>query len=226
MLFRLSSSSSKINSEHSGKSIQDLIKSFDKKTIKSCIVGVSKILFNNISHTSLFLSDLEANKLEKIGDKEVDGIIIEYGYYDPKKNDDEWDNVDKGYVIYRYGRELGGLRYYTNTFTKYIIKFCDLAYIILDVNKDNQITFSYFIDQVAPIKEEKWIKKNYVFTKDLFNKTFNCRTFTAHALNVIKPIYDKRLIKKGKSASISKNKEETLIPNEVLKILKKYEDEF
>ena len=55
-------------------------------------------------------------------------------------------------------------------------------------------------------------------------QTLNCQTFTAHALDIIKPRYDPRFISKGKETVSEFNKDkESIVPDNVLTILKKNE---
>ena len=84
-------------------------------------------------------------QFEKYGGDEIEGIIIEFGGYAPEYNKEEIEDVSSGYVIYRYGTIFGGLRYYINQFASFKKKLGNVVYMVLDVNKDNQIYFSYFI---------------------------------------------------------------------------------
>ena len=194
--------------------VGELIEEFNKTTIKSFVIGISQLTFHffskNISYTALFLSNKKRGKL----DKKTEGIIIEYGSYPPdegKAKEEEANYIKKGHVIYRYGDKEGGIRYYTNTYEEFLDKFCDVGYMM---------SFSYFIDQIAPIYEKKWIKQNYKFS------SFNCQTFTSHCIDTMKPEYDNTLITKGKnSQSISDFKKESIVPSSVLKTLKKYEED-
>ena len=92
----------------------------------------------------------------------------------------------------------------------------------MDVSKDNQITFSALIDKIAPKYENNWIQKNYNAV-GILNKTLNCQTFTSFVLDFLRPSYDNRYITKGPSAPNEGNNE-SIIPNAILNILKKYED--
>ena len=223
------SSSSSSSSSSSATKVGDLIKKFDSKTIKSFVIGISKLKFHwldkNIAHTALLITSKKRAKL----DNETEGILIEYGYYPPdeeKAKKKEEDFVKDGNVIYRYGTQ-GGLRYYTNTFQEFKDKFCDIGYIALNVHKDNQISFNFLIEKIAPKDEQKWIKGKYNAAGYLlFGKALNCQTFTCHCIDVMRPTYEITFIKKGKeSSNVSDDKLEYIIPDDVKKTLKKYEDE-
>lgn len=218
------SSVSSSNSSNSAIKIGDLVKEFDQTSIRSCVIGISKIDGYNISrqcvHTALLLSDKKSKVFIKKGGK---GILIEYGNYSPNVNDDEKKYVKEGYVIYRYG-EKGGLRYYAHYFNKFIDTFSDVGYIPLDIDGDNQISFSYLLDKIAPKGENKWIQRNYN-SVGILGKTLNCQTFTSHALDIMKPDYDPRFISKGKETVSETNIDgETIVPDPVKDILKKYEN--
>ena len=216
----LGSSSSSSSSSSAVTKVGELIEEFNKTTIKSFIIGISQLKYHSLSkncaHTALFLS----NKKKGKSDKKTEGIIIEYGIYPPdeeKAKKEEEDYIKNEHVIYRYGDKEGGIRYYTNTNEEFLDKFCDVGYIILNLKEE--MSFSYFIDQIAPIYEKKWIKNNYKFS------SFNCQTFTSHCIDTMKPEYDDTFISKGKnSQSISDCKKESIVPDNVLKTLKKYED--
>ena len=199
----------------------DLIEQLETKhaPIKSCIIGISKLplhwLYHNFAHTALFLSDEKHNQIKE----EKEGIIIEFGFYPPEKGEEkkkEEDYIKNGQVIYRY-EKLGGLRYYTNNYKNFKEFFCDAGYIKLNIYKDNYQTFSTFIDKIASISEKKWIKSNYEGTN------FNCQNFTADSIDVLKPTYDKNIVK-GKNENFDGNNIENIIPDKVKKKLKKYED--
>ena len=216
-----SSSSSSISGSSASTKIGDLIEQYEikKAPIKSCIIGISKLslhwLNNNIAHTALFLSDEKHNQIKE----EKEGIIIEFGFYPPEKGEEkkkEEDYIKNGQVIYRYEKQ-GGLRYYTNNYKNFIDFFCNVGYIKLNIYKDNYMTFSTFIDKIASISEKKWIKSNYESTN------FNCQNFTADSIDVLKPTYDKNIVK-GKNENFDGNNIENIIPNKVKNKLKEYED--
>ena len=202
-----SSSSSSISGSSASTKIGDLIDQFEikKAPIKSCIIGIA-----------LFLSDEKHNQIKE----EKEGIIIEFGFYPPEKGEEktkEEDFIKNGQVIYRYEKELGGLRYYTNNYKNFKEFFCDAGLVKLNIYKDNYKTFSVFIDEIASISEKKWIKSNYEGTN------FNCQNFTADSIDVLKPTYDKNIIK-GKNEKFDEKNIENIIPDKVKNILKKYED--
>ena len=222
------SSSSSSSSSSSATKVGELINKFNSTTIKSFLIGISKLKFHwldkNIAHTALLIT----NKIRSKLDNKTEGILIEYGYYPPdeeKAKKEEENFVKNGHVIYRYEKE-GGLRYYTNTLKEFKDKFCDVGYIELKVPKDNQISFNFLIEKIAPITEKKWIKKKYnAVGYLLFGKVLNCQTFTCHCIDVIRPIYEKTFIKKGnESLFVSDDKIESIIPDDVIKTLKNYED--
>ena len=225
IIFKSSASNSSVSSSGSSNSaakVDNIIKEFDEKCIHSCVIGISSIrgssINHNIAHSALLLSEKKANDLERKGGT---GILIEYGDYTPNLNEDEKNYVKNGYVIYRYG-EQGGLRYYVHYFDEFKTTFCDIGYLCLDVSEENQITFSAFIDKIAPKYENNWIQKNYNAV-GILNKTLNCQTFTSFVLDFLRPSYDNRYITKGPSAPNEGNNE-SIIPNAILNILKKYED--
>ena len=214
----ISSSSSSGNSSHNSKSVENVVRSFDRTTIKTCVIGISSILISTktFTHAALFLSDKEAKIFDK--DDEIEGIILEYGKYIPNNSEKEIKAVNNGYVIYRYGDYYGGLRYYVNVFEKFKEIFGDVIYITLEVSKYNQISFSYLLNKIAPKYDYKWVHEKYRIDN------FNCRTFVAHALNEIKPIYDSRYISKGKHTLNTSEEGEYYVPKEILKVLKEFKD--
>ena len=221
------SSSSSSSSSSSATKVGDLIKQLDEeKKISSCVIGISTLAFHflskNIVHTALFVSNIKRGKLV---DKS-EGILLEYGYYPPddeKGKKIEEDFVKNGDVIYRYG-DKGGLRYYTNTFGEFKKNFCDVGYITLSVGKAEIKTFSYLIEQLAPVSEKKWIKEKYSATC-LSGEPLNCQTFVSHSIDIIKPIYESIYVIKGKnSTNISDDNKESIVPNTILVTLRKYED--
>ena len=213
------SSSSSTSSSSAVTKVGELIKEFNKTTIKSFIIGISQLKYHslnkNIAHTALFLSNKKKGKYKT----KTEGILIEYGSYPPdeeKAKKEEEDYIREGHVIYRYGDKEGGIRYYTNTNEEFLDKFCDVGYIILNLKEE--MSFSYFIDQIAPIYEKKWIKQNYNF------RSFNCQTFTNHCIDKMQPEYENTFIVKGKnSQSISDFNKETIVPSCVLETLQKHE---
>lgn len=207
---------------NSGTNVQNFVKNIDKESIKTCVVGISALKGNTVSsrftHAALLLSSKIGKFLDRDGGN---GILIEYGDYSPNFNDKEKGFVKNGFVIYRYG-DKGGLRYYVQNFDDFKENFADRCYICLDIDKDNQISFSFLLDKIASISEEKWIKKNYEACGFLKQPT-NCQTFTSTILDLLKPKYDYRFIKKGKKNTSDEKNIENEFPPVVLQTLKKYE---
>ena len=202
-------------SSNSATNVQSFADKLDKENIKTCVVGISALKGNSVSsrftHAALFLSSVKGTNLDRNGGN---GILIEYGDYSPDLNEKEKGYVKNGYVIYRYG-DKGGLRYYVQSFSDFKKIFADRCYICLDVDKDNQISFSFLLEEIASKSEEIWIKKNY---KPI---GLNCQTFTSVILDLLKPKYDYRFIQKGTSITKDENMENEF-PPEVLKTMKKY----
>ena len=188
--------------------------------IKFCIIGISSLplhwLHHNIAHTALFLSDEKHNQIKE----EKEGIIIEFGFYPPEKGKEfykEKEYINNGKVIYRYGCELGGLRYYTNNYENFKKFFCDVGMIKLNININNYMNFSAFIDKIASISEKKWIKSKYN------SAYFNSQNFIADSIDILKPIYDKNIIK-GNNEKVDEKNIEDIIPDMIKKKLKEYND--
>ena len=222
------SSSSSSSSSSSATKIGVLINKMGQTPIHSCIIAINSIKGNdyhhNIAHTALLLTTKNRKEIMKGQCQNAEGILIEYGNYppdEPKAKIEEEDNIKNNLVIYRY-EEKGGLRYYTNSIEFFLQKFCDVGYVTLDIDKDNQKSFKNLIDIMAPLSENKWIKENYNLTDLVFKKSQNCQDFVCHAIDILKPIYDVSYIKKGKKCSKDVN-EQNIIPDCILKILNKYE---
>ena len=80
----------------------------------------------------------------------------------------------------------------------------------LEIKSYNQVSFSYFLEKIAPEYGRDWVKEKYKLND------YNCRTFVAKAIEEIKPVYDKRLIQKGdKTIGEARTKEE-YIPKEIV----------
>ena len=218
------SSTSPSNVSSTNTKINDMVRQLDRESIRSIVVGVVKIIFNELdstlAHTSLLLSKNRARDLERgIGD----GILIEYGYYLPNKGDEK-KYVNDGLVKYRYGEE-GGLRYYMQDISEFIKTQAGLCYVCLDIGRDNQITFSYFLDKIAPQYSYEWTNSKYHAT-DLREKHHNCQTFVARALNevLIPSEYNKNMVIKGENFPFFYgNDAENKIPKDVLDALKNYQ---
>ena len=65
--------------------IEDLVKQINEKPIYSLVIGFSQIHFyslnHNFVHASLFLTTYKTNELFLEKNKNVDGILLEYGNY-------------------------------------------------------------------------------------------------------------------------------------------------
>lgn len=180
---------SSFSSSSSSTSVSDLISQWGNKAISSCVLGMSKIgkasyLAYKISHAAILLLtkkiDYDEDDENEITNEE--GIVIEYGDYDPNA-DDQKKEVQKGFVIYHYG-DKGGLRYYIKKYGEFIKEFGDIGYIDLNIHEDNQTTFNVFINKVAKLDDNKWIKKNYSAYFD-----YHCQTFAIEALKELKPYF-------------------------------------
>ena len=190
MFAKISINSSSKSSTSSATPVANLINSWEKKPIASCVVGISKIsmasnIINKISHAALLLmkdeigfEEEESNILER------DGILIEYGDYKKDMCDTEKDYVNKGLVIYHYG-DKGGLRYYVKKYGEFIKEFGDKGYIDLNIDEVNHQSFEHFISKIANKDENKWIHSKYSV---VYN--FNCQTFVIEALKEIKPYFN------------------------------------
>ena len=223
------SSSSSSSSSSSATKVGELIEKFNKEEIRSCVIGISHLKYHdlnrNIAHAALLITDKKRSELSQEKSIKTEGILLEYGYYPPdeeKAKKEEEEYVKNGLVIYRY-KEKGGLRYYTNTFENFQEKFCDVGYIILNLNKDNQISFRELIDRLAPQNENRWIKTNY-YPLDLMKKSQNCQDFVCHCIDILKSPYEISFITKGKiSEKVKPGNRESIVPTDILKALKKYE---
>ena len=212
--------SSSTSSTSSATPVANLIAKFNQTSVYSCVVGISlikKLVGQNIAHTALLVSNKISKELRKKGGE---GILIEYGDYQPEMNENEKKYTDKGYVIYRYGKK-GGLRYYVKDYNEFKTEFGDIGIINLDLSEECQKTFSFLIDKLAPKEENRWIKNNYNVV-GIFKETLNCQTFTAHALEILKPEYDDRYIERGIKTSNNVSNE-SIVPGPVLKVLQKLE---
>jgi hypothetical protein len=223
-----SSGSISESSAYSAAYIQKYIK--DKK-IFFCCLGISNLskesytqkIANVVAgkyytHTSLWLSDQKPYEDED----NAYGLVLEYGKYDEEYEikiivDDYGKEkkmeVKKSCVIYHYGKK-GGLRYYAKRFQDYIDIFGTVAYVELDVENDNQIMFLDFINKVAPVNEEEWIKDKYHFIEK------NCHDFTSKAIQILKPSYRAKDIKVNDKTKLSGSKRESILPGGILTALK------
>jgi hypothetical protein len=223
------SSSSSSSSAYSAAYIKKYIK--DKK-IFSCCIGISNLsqesytqkIANVIggkyyTHTALWLSDKRYEDEDN-----AYGLVLEYGKYDEEyeikvivddKGKEKKMEVKKSCVIYHYGKK-GGLRYYAKPYQEYRDIFGTVAYIELDVDNDNQIMFLDFINKVAPIDKEEWIKDKYHFLDN------NCHDFTSKAIKILKPTYRAKDIKVNDKSKLSGTKRESILPAGILEALTSY----
>ena len=194
LLFRSASSSS---SSSSCSTTDRLIEQLNNTKIVSCVLAMSKIQWNkinkNFSHAALLLIETDS---EIDDDSRGDGILIEYGDYSPNMSEEEKEAVEKKRVYYRYG-DKGGLRYYAFNYKEYLKIFGDICYVSMDIESDNQMTFQYFLDKVAPPDENDWIKEKYKVLGDIFGLAggnHNCQVFAAKALDLLKPTFISKMI--------------------------------
>lgn len=176
-----------LSSSSSSAPVSDIISQWKNSCIQSCVLGISKIgmtsnLSTKISHAAILLLNKEIDYDEDDDNIILDtnGILIEYGEYDPNK-DEEKNKVKKGLVVYHYG-EKGGLRYYIKKYGRFIEEFGDLGYIDLNIHSDNQISFDTFLDKIAKLEDNKWTLNNY---SAIYN--FNCQNFAIEALHELNP---------------------------------------
>ena len=211
--------SSSKSSTSSAQPVQNLIKQIDKNSIITCVLGISSLNFlsskiNQMVHTSLLLLDVDYEDLAT--NKELPGILIEYGDYSPNMAADEEKNTKKGFVEYHYGIK-GGLRYYVKDYFEFKNSaFCDQGFVILMIDECEQMTFSTFINLCAPENDEKWLKSKYS------PYSHNCQNFSAHAINILKPIYSSIHIHLGTNTIGKVQNEEKIIPDSIIKVLHKY----
>ena len=190
MFAKISINSSSKSSTSSATPVANLINSWERKPIASCVVGISKIsmasnIINKVSHAALLLLKEEFGFEDDDSDvKERNGILIEYGDYKQDMCDTEKEYSEKGLVVYRYG-DKGGLRYYVKKYGEFIDEFGDKGYIDLNIDSVYQQSFNHFINKIAGLNENKWIHANY---SAVYN--CNCQTFVIEALKVIKPYFN------------------------------------
>ena len=166
-------------------SVSDIIEQWKKNIIASFCLGISKINFASklsyeISHSAILLFQKE---IDFDCDEEELGILIEYGDYSPNMSKEERENAKDGKVIYHYG-DKGGLRYYVKTYGEFINEYADLGYVELNIDPENQQTFEHFISKIAKKEDNKWIIEKYSNIHD-----FNCQTFSAEVIKVLKPYF-------------------------------------
>ena len=218
--------SSSDSSSSSSTCVKDIIKKWGNNSIAACVLGISKIgmasnLSYNISHAALLLLDKNIDyELEDELENEL-GILIEYGDYSSSMDKTEKKYVDKGYVVYHYGNK-GGLRYYGKKYSEFIKQFGDIGYIDFNIVADNQYTFEYFLNQIANLNENKWIKERYVAS---IMSNFNCQTFAGEAIKILKPYFTfENITPRAKDLVISKNFNNKInfVPKDIKKILPDY----
>ena len=226
MIAKLTFNSSSNSSSNSSTCVKDILTKWGNNTIGSCVLGISKLGFSsklsyNISHAALLLLDKNIDYDEEDKLKKEMGILIEYGDYSPDMDSKEKNYVNKGYVVYHYGNK-GGLRYYGKNYDEFVKEFGDIGYIDFNIHADNQKSFKVFLENIANLDKNKWIKEKY--SAGLYNN-FNCQTFAAEALKVLKPFYTFQNITprandllKAKSA----NKKIEFVPEDIKKTLTNY----
>ena len=203
------------SSSSSSSSVSNLIEKFNKTSIISCCLGMSKINFvsnlvNSYAHSALLLlRTLSEDEDQYRGE----GILIEYGEYSPDMSKEETKKYDDKEVLYRYDKE-GGLRYYGMEYTKFVKEFGSVGYISMDIDPMYQKTFENVVDLCAPTYERKWIKSNY----GLINH--NCQTFVAKALEILKPQFIPGMIQIGLYGKEYKKKID-IFPDEIKNVLNK-----
>ena len=176
-----------LSSSSSSAPVSDIISQWKNSCIQSCVLGISKIgmtsnLSTKISHAAILLLNKEIDYDEDDDNiiLETNGILIEYGEYDPNKGEEK-NKVKKGLVVYHYG-EKGGLRYYIKKYGRFIEEYGDIGYIDLNIHSDNQISFDTFLDKIAKLEDNKWTLNNY---SAIYN--FNCQNFAIEALHELNP---------------------------------------
>ena len=174
---------------------------------------------NNLYHSALLLLpiviDYTQNNDEEI--KNESGIIIEYGDFNPNMTETEKKYTEKRYVNYCYG-DKGGLRYYKNNYGEFIKEFGDIGFIDLNIDVIYQQTFDYFINKIAPLEDNKWIKANYSINN------FNSHNFVIEVLKEIKPYFYSNNIYPTNSNLLEKESKRKLdfIPSDIKNELKNF----
>ena len=226
VISKLTFNSSSNSSSNSSTCVKDILSKWGHNTVGSCTLGISNIGFSsklshNISHAALLLLDKQIDYDQEDKLKKEMGILIEYGDYSPDMDSKEKKFVDKGYVVYHYGSK-GGLRYYGKNYSEFIKEFGDIGYIDFNIHADNQKSFKYFLENIANLNENKWIKEKY--SVGLINN-FNCQTFAAEALKVLKPYYTFQNIT-ARAADLvnakSANKKVGFVPDDIRKTMTNY----
>ena len=164
--------------------ISEIIEGWKTNIIAFSCLGISRIniLLNKQYHSAVLLLQKEIYDYDEDEIENEIGIVIEYGDYSPNMSKEESENVKKGRVIYHYG-DKGGLRYYVKTYGEFIKEFTDIGYVDLNIEPEKQQTFEHFISKIAKKEDNKWIKEKYS------SYDFNCQTFSAEVIKVLKPYF-------------------------------------
>ena len=138
-------------------------------------------------------------------------------------SEDETIHTKNGSIIYRYG-DKGGLRYYVKKYSEFITEFGDIGYIDLNIKPNNQRPFVEFIDNVAKLEDNKWIKAKYKVS--MFNSiNYNCHNFVIEALKILKPYFNfSNIFPSNSNLALKKSKRKKLdfIPSNIKTELMKY----
>ena len=201
------------SSSSSSSSVSNLIEKFNKTSIISCCLGMSKLNFatnyvNSYAHSALLLLSTPSDTQDT---KRGEGILIEYGKYSPDMSKEETKKYEGKEVLYRYDKE-GGLRYYGMEYKKFVEEFGSVGYISMDIDEMYQKTFENFIDLCSPTNERKWIKSNYSAIN------YNCQNFVAEALEILRPKFVPGMIQNGPNGKEYKKKID-IFPNIIKNVL-------
>ena len=213
----ISINSSSNSSTSSAFAVNDVVMKMNQQSIKSCIIGISKInmlseTLKYMAHSDLLLLDTDSEETKE----DSKGILIEYGDYSPEMSKTEKNYVKNEYVKYRYDNK-GGLRYYVNTYKDFKKTFSDIGFIELDIKENNQMTFDNFIEKIAPNASEDWIQSKY---SPYYH---NCQYFIVEALKVLNPPFKtKDVFPKDPNLSETKEKKVTFIPKIIISELNKH----
>ena len=211
---------SKSPSSPSSTPVENVIDKINKTSITSLVVGISKIpgltgLSKTYTHVALLLLNINLENQSE-PDSDIEGILVEYGPYNPNMCEIEINYIKQKLVTYHYG-DKGGLRYYGKNLEQFKEKFGNRCYIEMDINSYNQKTFDAFINEVAPICDYNWIKSKY----NALNH--NCQYFAAEALKILKPVYSK--FKVTNTVEINKSDIRTKhVPPVIMDVLKTLKD--
>lgn len=222
------SSSSSSSSGSSSNSIKDLVERLNNTKIISCAVGLSKIKGNSLSrdfcHASLLLYDQNAD--DDIAIEKIDGILIEYGDYYPNMSEEEKKKVYNKQVIYHYN-DKGGLRYYGCNMNHFIEEFSDIGYISMAIKEDRRKTFTYFLEEIAPITDNTWTREKYKvnITNGFIGKAnHHCQIFVAEALKILRPSYKIKDINLIDNSYLAKGKKTDILPTSIKIVLEKLKE--